>query len=131
MRVSNLMLLIAVPVIAGLDVGRFQWSYLEVQFAVLGFVFFIVSAIFINWAMVVNPHFEQTVRIQKDRGHKVISSGPYKIVRHPGYFGGIVFAVSIPLIIGSIFALIPAGIYVILFMIRASLEDKTLHKELD
>ena len=130
-RVSNLMLLIAVPVIAGLDVGRFQWSYLEVQFAVLGFVFFIVSAIFINWAMVVNPHFEQTVRIQKDRGHKVISSGPYKIVRHPGYFGGIVFAVSIPLIIGSIFALIPAGIYVILFMIRASLEDKTLHKELD
>ena len=81
--------------------------------------------------MVVNPHFEQTVRIQKDRGHKVISSGPYKIVRHPGYFGGIVFAVSIPLIIGSIFALIPAGIYVILFMIRASLEDKTLHKELD
>jgi len=131
MRVSNLMLLIAVPVIAGLDVGRFKWSYLEVQFAVLGFVFFIVSAIFINWAMVVNPHFETTVRIQKDRGHKVISSGPYTIVRHPGYLGGILFALSIPLIVGSIFALIPAGIYVILFMIRTSLEDKTLHKELD
>ena len=131
MRVSNLMLLIGVPVIAGLDIGRFQWSNLEVKFAVLGFALFIISAIFINWAMIVNRHFETTVRIQKDRDHKVISNGPYKIVRHPGYLGGILFALSIPLIVGSLFALIPTGIYVILFMIRTSLEDKTLHKELD
>ena len=81
--------------------------------------------------MVVNRHFETTVRIQKDRDHKVISNGPYEIVRHPGYLGGILFALSIPLIVGSLFALIPAGIYVILFMIRTSLEDKTLQKELD
>jgi len=131
LRVSNLMVLIAVPAIAGLDIGRFQWSDLEVQFAVLGFAFFIISTIFINWAMVVNPHFEPTVRIQKDRGHKVISSGPYKIVRHPGYLGGILYTLSIPLIVGSVFAFVPAGIYAILFIIRASLEDRTLHKELD
>jgi len=131
MRVSNLTVLIAVPTIAGLDIGRFQWSNLDVQFAVLGFAFFIISIVFINWAMVVNPHFEPTVRIQKDRGHKVISSGPYKIVRHPGYLAGILYALSIPLIIGSIFTFIPVGIYAVLFMIRTSLEDRTLHRELD
>ena len=131
MRVSNLMVLIAVPVIAGLDIGRFQWSGLDVQFAVLGLAFFITSTVLINWAMAVNPHFEPTVRIQKDRGHKVISSGPYKIVRHPGYLAGILYTLSIPLIIGSVFTFIPVGIYAIFFIIRTSLEDSTLHKELD
>jgi protein-S-isoprenylcysteine O-methyltransferase Ste14 len=131
MRVSNLTVLIAVPIVAGLDIGRFQWSSLNVQFAVLGFAFFITSTVLISWAMVVNPHFESTVRIQKDRGHKVISSGPYKIVRHPGYLAGILYALSIPLIIGSAFTFIPVGIYAILFIIRTSLEDSTLHKELD
>jgi len=131
MRVSNLTVLVAIPTMAGLDIGRFHWSALDVQFAVLGFVFFIVSTILINWAMAVNPHFEPTVRIQKDRGHKVISSGPYKIVRHPGYLAGILYTLSIPLIIGSVFTFIPVGIYVILFIIRTSLEDRTLHEELE
>jgi len=131
MRASNLTVLIAIPVMAGLDSGRFQWSDLHVQFAVLGFVFLTLSTILINWAMAVNPHFEPTVRIQKDRGHKVISSGPYKIVRHPGYLAGILYTLSIPLIIGSVFTFIPIGIYVILYIIRTSLEDRTLHEELD
>jgi protein-S-isoprenylcysteine O-methyltransferase Ste14 len=131
MRVSNLTVLIAVPVIAGLDIGRFHWSGLDVQFAVLGFVFFIVSTILLNWAMAVNPHFEPTVRIQKDRDHKVISNGPYKMVRHPGYLAGILFALSIPLIMGSILTLIPSGVYSLLMIIRTLLEDRTLQKELD
>ncbi len=130
MRASNLTVLVAIPIVAGLDIGRFQWSSLDVQFVVLGFVFFCVSTILVNWAMAVNPHFEPTVRIQKDRGHKVISAGPYKIVRHPGYLAGILYTLSAPLIIGSVFAFTPVGIYVILFMIRTSLEDRTLQKEL-
>ena len=131
MRVSNLMVLIVVPAVVGLDVGRFHWFGLEVYFAVVGFVPFIISTILINWAMIVNPFFEPTVRIQKDRDHEVITSGPYKIVRHPGYLAGILFTFSIPLIIGSFFTFIPAGIYVLLMMIRTLLEDRTLHKELD
>jgi protein-S-isoprenylcysteine O-methyltransferase Ste14 len=130
MRASNLTVLVAIPIVAGLDIGRFKWSSLDVQFVVLGFVFFCVSTILVNWAMAVNPHFEPTVRIQKDRGHKVISVGPYKIVRHPGYLAGILYALSVPLIIGSVLTFTPVGIYVILFMIRASLEDRTLQKEL-
>ena len=68
MRVSNLMVLIAIPVIAGLDVGRFRWSGLDTYFAVVGLVLLFISMILLNWAMVVNPFFEPTVRIQKDRG---------------------------------------------------------------
>jgi protein-S-isoprenylcysteine O-methyltransferase Ste14 len=131
MRVSNLMILIAIPAVAGLDLGKFRWSSFDVEYAILGFVLLALSTILMNWAMAVNPHFEPTVRIQKDRGHKVISSGPYKIVRHPGYLAGILFALSMPLIMGSAFALIPAGIYAALFVIRTLLEDRTLRKELD
>jgi len=131
MRVSNLMVLIAVPAVAGLDIGRFQSSGLDVLFAVVGFVLFIISTILLNWAMAVNPHFEPTVRIQEDRDHKVITCGPYKMVRHPGYLAGILFALSIPLIIGSVFTLVPSGVYSLLMIIRTSLEDKVLHKELE
>ncbi len=131
MRAINLTVLVAVPAIAGLDVGRFHWSTLDVQFAALGVVFLMTSTILINWAMAVNPHFEPTVRIQKDRDHNVISSGPYGIVRHPGYLGGVFYTLSIPLIIGSAFTFIPVGIYVTLLIIRASLEDRTLQEELD
>jgi protein-S-isoprenylcysteine O-methyltransferase Ste14 len=81
--------------------------------------------------MVVNPYFEPTVRIQKDRGHKAISSGPYKIVRHPGYLAGILFTLSMPLIVGSAFTFVPVGIYAVLFIVRTALEDKTLREELD
>jgi len=129
MRVSNLMVLIPIPAIAGLDVGRFYWSNLDAYFAVVGLAFIAISTVLLNWAMIVNPHFEPTVRIQKD--HKVITSGPYRIIRHPGYLAGILFAFSIPLLIGSVFSLIPAGIYVLLTIIRTWLEDRTLQEELD
>jgi len=128
MRVSNLVVIIPLPAVAGLDVGRFQWSNLDVGFAALGFVFIVVSSVLLNWAMIVNPHFEPTVRIQT--GHRVIAKGPYTIVRHPGYLAGILFILSIPLMIGSVFAFIPAGIYVLLMMVRTLLEDRTLQKEL-
>lgn len=75
------------PVIIGLDVGRFGWSQMGLSFTVAGAILFILGSIFITWAMLVNTHFEATVRIQKDRDHKVITAGPYKIVRHPGYVG--------------------------------------------
>jgi len=130
MRVNNLMVLLIVPVVAGLDIGRFHWSNLSVHYAVVGFVLYVLGSVLINWAMIVNPYFEPTVRIQKDRGHQVITTGPYKFVRHPGYLSGVLWTLSIPLIIGSLFAFIPAAVYALLTMIRTSLEDRTLLKEL-
>jgi len=131
MRVSNLTVILIIPAIAGWDLGRFHWSNLDISFALVGLGSLIISTVLINWAMIVNPHFEPTVRIQRDRYHKVITTGPYKVVRHPGYLAGILFALSIPLIIGSVLTLIPVGGYVLLMMIRTLLEDRTLNEELN
>ncbi|UCG37149.1 MAG: isoprenylcysteine carboxylmethyltransferase family protein [Candidatus Bathyarchaeota archaeon] len=130
MRVTNLTALVLMPVVAGLDYGRFLRSSLGIHFTVAGLFLFIASSVLINWAMLANPYFEQTVRVQKDRSHRVISGGPYQIVRHPGYLGGILYALSFPLIIGSIYTFIPAGIYVLLMVTRTLLEDRTLQREL-
>lgn len=124
-------------VIMGLDVGRFQWLSLNIyfsvfiQFFILGFVLFIVSTIFGGWAVLENSHFEVFVRIQKDREHHVISTGPYKYIRHPGYASMILANIAAPFILGSILGFIPAGIVFVILIIRTSREDKTLNKELD
>jgi protein-S-isoprenylcysteine O-methyltransferase Ste14 len=130
MRVINLITLLFLPFIAGLDVGRYHWSDINIHFALVGFVLYIISAVFITWAMVVNRHFEPTVRIQKERAHKVIMEGPYKYLRHPGYFGSVLFNIAAPLILGSLFAFIPTALATILLIIRTYLEDSTLCKEL-
>jgi len=130
MPAYGIMGLYVLVVTIGLDI-RFQWSYLGIEFAIAGIVLFIIGSISIHWAMMVNTHFETTVRIQKDRDQKVITTGPYKIIRHPGYVGAILWAVSTPLIIGSAYGLIPAGLALLLLVIRTWLEDKTLHSELN
>lgn len=116
--------------VIGLDI-KYRWSSLGVGFAVIGSILFIVGSLFLHWAMLVNTYFEVTVRIQKDRDHKVITTGPYKIVRHPGYVGAILWTVSSPLIVGSVFALVPAVVAVGLLVIRTILEDRMLYRELD
>ncbi len=131
MRSSNLVAMIAVPVVAGLDVGRFNWSSLDFSFVFLGLFSFAVSTFILNWAMVVNPFFEPTVRIQTERGHKPVTSGPYRFVRHPGYLAGLLYILSVPMIIGSVFAFIPAGVYIVLFVMRTAVEDGVLLRELD
>jgi len=131
MRACNIMLMFALPLIAGLDVGRFRWSSLSIYYVPLGFVLFIVGGFLTTRAMIENPYFETTVRIQEERSHHVITIGLYQVVRHPGYLGGLLLGVSIPFMIGSIFAFIPAGVYVLLMIIRTWLEDRTLQKELN
>jgi protein-S-isoprenylcysteine O-methyltransferase Ste14 len=84
-----------------------------------------------TWAMAVNNYFSLVVRIQKDRGHTVVTGGPYHYVRHPGYVGGILFQLGTPLLLGSMWALIPAGLTVLLLVVRTALEDRTLLKELE
>lgn len=130
MPAYGIMGLYVLVVVIGLDI-RFRWSYLGIDFAIAGIVLFIIGSISIHWAMMVNTYFETTVRIQKDRDQKVITVGPYRIVRHPGYVGAILWAVSTPLIIGSLVGLIPAAIAVFILVIRTSLEDKMLHRELN
>jgi protein-S-isoprenylcysteine O-methyltransferase Ste14 len=81
--------------------------------------------------MGVNPFFEKTVRIQTERGHRVIDTGPYNFVRHPGYLGFFGWNLSAPMLLGSWWAFIPAVLSVISIVIRTALEDRTLRAELD
>jgi protein-S-isoprenylcysteine O-methyltransferase Ste14 len=80
--------------------------------------------------MVANKFFSGVVRIQKERGHHVVSEGPYRIVRHPGYVGGVVAVIATPLLLGSLWGLISAAVYAAFVVLRTALEDRTLHEEL-
>ena len=96
----------------------------------LGFAIFVLGWALVNWSMVLNPFFEKTVRIQTEHGHRVIDTGPYAYVRHPGYVGFSACIISTPLLLSSNLAFIPAFITVLLFVIRTALEDRMLHNEL-
>jgi len=120
-----------IPVVIGLDVGRYEWSNLSVHFAAAGLVLYAGGTVLIDWALMVNPYFETTVRIQTDRGHRVITTGPYRFVRHPGYIAAILWVISPPLIVGSLFGLVPAAIAALLLIIRTWLEDEALCQELN
>ena len=126
-----LCVLIPMPLIIGLDVGRYSWSSLNIYFAVIGIILYILSFILVEWCLFSNKHFEGIVRIQKDRDHQVISSGPYKFVRHPGYVGMIIGGLAMPFIIGSVYGLIFNILPTILIIIRTYYEDLTLKNELD
>jgi protein-S-isoprenylcysteine O-methyltransferase Ste14 len=125
------LILIVLPLTAGLDVGRYNWSNLSIHFTILGIALYSFAFFIAQWAMAENKFFEGTMRIQEDRDHSVVTTGPYRIVRHPGYVGMILASLSPPLIIGSLYALIPAGLGVVLIAIRTYLEDKTLRNELN
>jgi len=124
------LMILVLAAVAGLDVGRFQLSNLGVEYTVLGTTLFIAGAAFISWAMVENKFFETAVRVQKEKKQTVVSTGPYAIIRHPGYAGMILMYFALPLLFGSLYALIPSAIIFILFVIRTKLEDETLRKEL-
>ena len=77
-----------------------------------------------------NRFFSLIVRIQEEKGHYPVTSGPYRIVRHPGYLGFIAIVLAQPILLGSLFAVIPALVTAGLIVIRTSREDATLQAEL-
>ncbi len=122
---------LAVLVVAGLD-ARFGWSQpfaLSLQIVAWGAA--IAGLLFTDWAVISNRFFSAVVRIQKERGHTVVAAGPYRCVRHPGYAGTIPYMLATPLILGSLWAFIPAGLTILVTFIRTVFEDKTLREELE
>lgn len=120
----------ALPLVAGLDV-RCAWARdLSVAWHVAGTAVFAVGLGLSSWAMIANAYFSTAVRIQSDRGHTVCSSGPYRFVRHPGYLGFILQALGVPIMLGSLWALIPGITATVLMLIRTSFEDRMLQAEL-
>lgn len=118
-------------VIPGFDAVRYQWSYVPLAVKVICFILVSASFIWISWIMNENTYLSRFVEIQEERGHKVITTGPYRFIRHPMYAGATILLLSLPVALGSLYALIPAAFCVIFIIIRTVLEDKTLHKELE
>ncbi|MFL6089081.1 MAG: methyltransferase [Aeromicrobium sp.] len=96
----------------------------------LGYLLFAISYAGETWPQAVNRHFEPGVRIQKDRGQTVIDAGPYAVVRHPGYIFGTLLAISVPLVLGSWWALLPAAAVGVGLVPRTLFEEATLRAEL-
>ena len=118
------------PLVAGLDV-RLHWSAtLPSGWRLAGLGGFAAGTALYLWAMASNPFFSTVVRIQTERGHRVVDTGPYHALRHPGYLGWIVAETAVPLILGSTWALLPAALGCALWVERTALEDRTLHEEL-
>jgi protein-S-isoprenylcysteine O-methyltransferase Ste14 len=128
--VSYTFFLVILFIVAGLDAGRFRWAPLPMILEIVGWLGFALAGSLIGWVSSVNTFLSRQVRIQEERGHKVVAQGPYRFVRHPMYLGIILFMFSIPLVLGSGWAEVPALIIAILFVIRTTLEDRTLREEL-
>ena len=94
----------------------------------LGYTLLATGMVGVTWAESVNKFFEPSVRIQTDRGHRVIDGGPYAIVRHPGYVSGFFVFIGMPLCLGSLWALIPAVLLCMLLVVRTIWEDQTLRE---
>jgi protein-S-isoprenylcysteine O-methyltransferase Ste14 len=117
-------------VFSGLD-RRFHWTGdIPVIMNIAGMVFIFLGSLLFTWSMVSNKFFSTLVRLQTDRQHTVVTEGPYKFVRHPGYLGYITFTLATPIALGVFWGLIFSGIIAILLFVRTSLEDSTLKKEL-
>lgn len=120
----------AILPVAALDAGRFHWTDVPVSAVLLGYAAILASIAATAWAQAVNPFFEPGVRIQSERHHRVIDTGPYRFVRHPGYVAAIVMFFGMALALGSFVALLPAALASTLLVLRTSWEDRLLRAEL-
>lgn len=118
-------------VLAGLDVGRFQWSLVRWQVQVAGVVSYAAALGVLFWAMHANPFYSSVVRVQTERGHHTVAAGPYRFVRHPGYAATLFAMLSGGVALGSWLAMLPMLVFFGLFVRRTLLEDRLLQQELE
>lgn len=116
--------------VAGLDAVRFRWLPLPLWCALPGVLLFISAMGLIGGVMAMNRFAEATVRIQSERNHAVVSSGPYRFVRHPMYVGMILMYPATALMLGSGWALVVAALILVLIVWRTAKEDRFLFENL-
>jgi protein-S-isoprenylcysteine O-methyltransferase Ste14 len=120
---------VAFLVVAGLD-ARWGWSQLSSAWLFAGLALHLAALVLLAAVVATNPFLEGTVRIQSERGHVAVTSGPYRIVRHPMYASLVVMFPAWALVLGSLWACVPAACVAILFAFRTANEDRTLLREL-
>jgi protein-S-isoprenylcysteine O-methyltransferase Ste14 len=122
-------LLPGVFVVASLD-AQFHWSRAPLWLMVLGYALFVAGMTGAFWVVSVNRFAERTVRIQAERGHHVVDTGPYAVVRHPMYAALFFAYADTALALGSLWALVPSVLASLLLVLRTAVEDRTLRMEL-
>lgn len=122
-------MIVTIPV-ASFDAGRAHWSHMPSWLIVIGYAALLGGIAVTAWAQAVNPFFEPGVRIQSERHQRVIDSGPYRFVRHPGYSAAVAMFLGISLALASWWGLVPASIASILLVVRTAFEDRLLHDRL-
>jgi protein-S-isoprenylcysteine O-methyltransferase Ste14 len=127
----SFLLTMATFIIAGLDSGRFGWSGPLPRVATtIGSVVMFMGQLIFALARRENPFFASTVQIEEDRLHSVCATGPYSVIRHPGYLGMALSIVGFPFVIGSYWAFVPVVLSVITLLLRVQLEDRFLRDRL-
>jgi protein-S-isoprenylcysteine O-methyltransferase Ste14 len=125
-----------IPIVGGLDYGGFirLWIILPILIPqwliIIGFGLVVVGEALFGWAMVSNPFFHGIMKIQNDRGHHVVSKGPYRWIRHPGYLGQLLYYLGTPLLLGSWWAFFLGILMALMFVYRTAKEDRVLQSEL-
>jgi protein-S-isoprenylcysteine O-methyltransferase Ste14 len=122
--------LLLTPIVAGLDAGRFRWSAMPLPAKALAWLGMALAGALIFWALTTNTYLSRMARIQDDRGQVVVTAGPYRFIRHPMYLGVIVLFLCMPVALGSGWALLPAAVIGLLFVLRTAKEDRMLRDEL-
>lgn len=128
-RPVGTVLLLAHWVLAGLD-ARFEWSRIPWEVQIAGAVGYAVSMVFMFWTLRTNRFYSSVVRVQTDRGHQLIDSGPYRFVRHPGYAATLFGVFAGGLALGSWLAMLPLLGCAGLFVRRILIEEDLLRNEL-
>lgn len=122
---------ILVILVAGLD-ALYNWSsQYNLLVKIISLFALVLGYALGSYALIENRFFSGTVRLQTERGHQVISSGPYRWMRHPGYAGALLTYLATPLFLDSSWAFLPTMFTVILMIIRTYLEDRFLQNELE
>jgi len=114
-----------------LDAVRFHWSRMPVELKTLGALVLLISLYISFLTMRENPYSSAVVRVQKERAQTVISTGPYRYVRHPMYTGACLFFLGTALLLGSWYGVLCTPVFIGLFAVRAVLEERLLREELE
>ena len=121
------LLYIAIIQVAAVDAGRLRWSAVPLWLVISGYVLLLLGDAGCVWVLSVNKFAEPSVSIQADRGHQVIDSGPYAIVRHPLYAFAFFLCLGTPLALCSNWAFIPAALGYLTLIVRTAMEDRLLY----
>jgi protein-S-isoprenylcysteine O-methyltransferase Ste14 len=117
-------------IVMPLDAMRFHWSQVPFWLQLVGAVMLLYSFYLFFLTFRENSYLSPVVRIQKERGQSVVSTGPYHYVRHPMYAGAALFLLGTPLLLGSLYGILIGLLLVVMIAIRAVMEERMLREEL-